>query len=342
MNRNRKKKNLAILSALFTVVSLLSCIDEDMKDCGEVNIRFDYSYNILSSNAFSEQVNRVTLYVFDQENVLVEKRSSGELHFTNDYSISMNKLKTGKYKFVAWAESSHIQADKAKFSVPELTVGLSVLADLSYYVKRTAGIQNNELNNLLVGITETKITNASETQHVTVAMKKVNKKVRVVLLPVIGGGETPDVNDYEFKIVDEIGNGHIKYDYSLLRDEPITYRPYYSANVTPKPSETLSPTEINRAAVVEISTSRLMTRENEVDNPRLIITSVATDEAIARINLPWFFSLTGMESHKSWGLQEYLDRQDEYSITLFMQSDTWMQATIIINGWVVNNIEVDW
>lgn len=48
-----------------------------------------------------------------------------------------------------------------------------------------------------------------------------------------------------------------------------------------------------------------------------------------------------MESHRIWSLQEYLDRQDEYVITLFFDNDKWMDVTIIINGWVVNNVNIN-
>lgn len=347
MNRNKKKKSFSILLMCIAAIVFSSCIDEDRDDCGDVSIGFDYNYNMLSVNALEGQVNYVALYVFDSNGTLVMKEVSGDRHITNDYAVRTTDLKAGKYKFVAWAKSNHLKADEADFKIPDLTVGASVLKDLTYYLKRTNKTQSHELNNLLVGITEAELHNTSETQQVTVSLKKVNKKIRVVLLP-FGGSDELDINNYTFSIVDKIGNGHVNYDYSLLRDEPITYTPYYAANVVPKPSEVLSPNEVQRAAVVEFNTSRLMTREIEVDNPRLSIRSKDTGMEIVSVNLPWFFSLTGMESHKIWGLQEYLDRQDEYVVTLFIDEtpgtlpeNTWIRTTIIINGWVVNNLEID-
>ncbi len=197
-------------------------------------------------------------------------------------------------------------------------------------------MQQSELNNLLIGAIRAEITDGPQTQEIKVGLKKVNKKIRVVLLPYRGGSKL-DVADYTFSIVDEIGNGHLSYDYSLLEDEQITYRPYYAANIVPKHSEVLNPEEIDRAAVVEINTSRLW----EENNPRLIIASKTNDKEIVSVSLPWFFSLAEMEGHKKWSLQEYLDRQDEYVITLFLQDGgTWAQTIIIINGWVINNIPI--
>ncbi|MDD4516686.1 FimB/Mfa2 family fimbrial subunit [Massilibacteroides sp.] len=320
-------------------VIFFSCIDEKRDDCGEVSVGFDYSYNILSSNAFAEQVNKVTLYMFDQNGTLVWKEASGEMNFTNDYKMIIPDPKVGEYKFVAWAQSNKLKEDDADFKIPDLIVGASVLDDLSYYVRRNSGIQNKELNNLLIGATDVSINGGLSSQHIEIPLKKVNNKIRIVLLPSTEN-EGLDINNFNINIVDNIGNGHLRYDYSLLRDEPISYQPYYAANVTPRPSEILSPNELQQAAVAEINVSRMQIREQNVDNIRLQITSKKTQEEIVSVNLPWFFSLISMESHKNWDLQEYLDRQDEYSITLFLSQGTWMQATIIINGWVINNLSI--
>ena len=341
MTRNRIKVYFPTLLTLIFAFSITSCIDENLDDCGYVSIGFDYSYNMLSANAFESQADFVTLYVFDSNGKLVMKETSGDTPITNDFVITTKDLTFGKYQFVAWAKSNRLKNSDADFDIPDLTVGVSELDDLNYYLKRTSGIQNHELNNLLIGITEAEITNSPATQNVRVALKKVNKKIRVILLPYGGESNALDANKYVFSIVDKIGNGHVNYDYSLLQDEPVTYRPYYAANITSNPSEVLDPKELKQAIAVEINTSRLMSYENESDNPRLKITSKENNEDLVSVNLPWLLSLTGMESHKSWGIQEYLDRQNEYVITLFVQEDTWMKATIIINGWVLNNVEID-
>ncbi|MEE0863542.1 MAG: FimB/Mfa2 family fimbrial subunit [Alistipes sp.] len=43
------------------------------------------------------------------------------------------------------------------------------------------------------------------------------------------------------------------------------------------------------------------------------------------------------------GDQEYLDRQDEYPMTLFLDEGAWGRSQIIINGWrvVINNTELN-
>lgn len=347
MNRNKEKIYLRAMFVLLIALAFSSCIDDNRNDCGEVNIRFDYSYNMLSANALSGQTNYVALYIFDSSGTLIMKEVSGNIQITNDYAVRTSELKAGKYKFVAWAKSDHLKADEADFKIPDMTVGASVLTDLTYYLKRTAGTQQHELNNLLVGMTDVEINNLNTTQNVVVPLKKINKKIRVLLLPYSGSSEL-DINNYTVSIVDRVGNGHVNYDYSLLSDETITYRPYYAANIVPQTAEALHPDELQKAAVVELNTSRLLVHAVDTDNPRLQITTKDNGTEIVSVNLPWFFSLTGMESHKSWGLQEYLDRQDEYVISLFIDEspgtlpeNAWIRTTIIINGWVINNIPVE-
>lgn len=337
MNRKNIKKYPSILLALFFALGLSSCIDEDTEDCGsKVKVFFDYSYNMLSTNALEEQADKLNLYVFDASGKLVQQRVSEGQSLNNDYSEILPNLELGKYTLVAWAKSSGLTNANSNFLIPEMAIGTSTLDELTYFLKREAGVQNTELNNFLVGYKEVDVLEKNGNVSTRIELKKVNKKVRVVLMPYTGGTEL-DVNKYDFRIIDNVGSGHVNYDYSLLPDEAITYLPYYAANVAPEPSEVLDPTEVDKAAVVEINTSRIV----DTNKAKLLITNKEGGEVIMNVNLPWFLSLTGMESHKNWTLQEYLDRQDEYVITLFFNDETWLSTTIIINGWVINNIEIE-
>ena len=48
-----------------------------------------------------------------------------------------------------------------------------------------------------------------------------------------------------------------------------------------------------------------------------------------------------MEYNMNMGDQEFLDRQDGYSMTFFLNEGEWASATIIINSWVVVINETD-
>ena len=329
------RKNKAYISLLLTVFMVLitSCIKEDAGDCG-IAVRFMYTHNILSANALKSQVDEVSLYIFGEDDILVKHYANATTPLVDDF-IRLTDLKSGNYHFVALAQSKHITSDQSYFSIPDLKTGVSRVDELTYMMKRdNSGFQRHELNNFLVGMTDVVID--KKTSHITIELKKVNNKIRVVILPYTPGGKL-DVADYDFSIVDRVGNGHINYDYTLLPDKQITYLPYYAANLEPKNPGAILPDEIDMAAVVEINTSRLVV-ENAA---RLRITDKKGGKEIVSLNLPWVFSLTEMEDNKNWSLQEYLDRQDSYVIMLYFDGNTWINGTFTINGWVVNVKEVD-
>lgn len=321
---------------MIAILAMSSCIKEDPDDC-KIRVSFDYSYNILSSNALANQVDQLMLYVFDENGILVGLHSRDGSAISNTLTVEMNKPEvSGHYRFVAWGKSNKQTGEESNFTIPNLTVGVSHIDDLNYYLKRDLSISQHELNNFLVGAAEADIQNVPGTDEVKISLKKVNKKIRVVLLPYLGNVEL-DVDDYFFSITDPIGSGHINYDYTMLGDEPTTYLPYYKSTITPSSNATIPSGEVDKAVAVEFSTSRLI----EVNVPRLHIMTADGSKELVNINLPWLFSLTEMESHRTWSLQEYLDRQDEYVITLFFDNDKWMDVTIIINGWVINNVNIN-
>ena len=328
MYKNKTYKRLWLVVLAAFIIS--SCKKEIEGNCG-VTVMLVYTYNILSADALKNQVDEVTLYVFDYNGILVQQ-------CTNAASlpvIRVTDLRNGTYRFVAWAQSKHVTSEQSYFSIPTLTTGVSSIDELTYWMKREAsGIQRHELNNFLVGMSEVRI---GSDVYVTVNLKKVTNKISVVLLPYAPDGAL-DVADYEFSVEDKIGNGHINYDYSLLPDDQITYLPYYVANLEPENRDEILPDEIDRAAVVNISISRLL----ELNAARLMIRDKNEgSKVIVSMNLPWVISLMKNENNFKWSLQEYLDRQDSYTIMLFFNDNTWINSKIIINGWVINAKEID-
>ena len=88
-----------------------------------------------------------------------------------------------------------------------------------------------------------------------------------------------------------------------------------------------------RAVVADLNTSRLLGDAS----PRLIITDKKKGKVLLNLNLTWFLSLQGIGEHRAeWSDQEYLDRQDYYNLTFFVQGDVFMTGKIVVNGWVVS------
>lgn len=343
MNLHNKRVYQPLLILLIALLGFSSCtIDEDIENCGStVSIKFDYSYNMLSTNAFGEQVDMVTLYIFDTNGVLVtEKSVTGK--FDNNSTVEITDIPEGKYKLVSWARSTSLKDDKSNFIIPKLTVGTSTLDDLSYYIQRENKISKNEQNNFLVGLTDFYARGELSREDVTISHKKVTNKIRLVVLS--GDGVSLDVNDYDITIVDNVGNGHINYDYELLQDEAITYLPYFTENKLIDSNSGLYSDESNEedkyAAIAEFSLSRLV----EKNKPQLYIKRKDSEKYIMQIDIPEYINMTELEGNSlKWSLQEYMDRQDEYSIVVYLKEDrgSWLWVTIEINGWVIHNIDIE-
>ena len=143
-----------------------------------------------------------------------------------------------------------------------------------------------------------------------ISLAKNTNKLRVVLQDT--EGYSMDVKDFSFRIVAD--NGYMDYDNSLLQDPTIHYLPYYTENVElgadPPPGATVGGQYV---AVAEMNTMRLMAGRNY----RLIIRHHGWEKDVLNVNLNDYLLLTKMEGHRI-SSQEYLDRQDEYSIIFFL------------------------
>ena len=96
--------------------------------------------------------------------------------------------------------------------------------------------------------------------------------------------------------------------------------------------------EINHAGVADLNTSRRMYDQK----PRLRILNNDTGSTLLDINLTWLLSLQAIGEHRSeWSDQEYLDRQDEFAMTFFVDGDTFLANRIIVNDWVLSLENVD-
>ena len=71
-------------------------------------------------------------------------------------------------------------------------------------------------------------------------------------------------------------------------------------------------------------------------NAVLTIRNTATDEIVLRIPVIKMFLLAKLQGQYDMDDQEYLDRQDEYKMTFFLDENMkWIDSQIIINEWIV-------
>ena len=90
-------------------------------------------------------------------------------------------------------------------------------------------------------------------------------------------------------------------------------------------------------AVAELTTGRLMT-----DQEPVLTVRNREGETVLSIPLVDYALLVKGYYNRDMDDQEYLDRQDEYNMTFFLdENDRWVNTSIIINSWHVVLQDVD-
>lgn len=121
----------------------------------------------------------------------------------------------------------------------------------------------------------------------------------------------------------------------------LTYKPYYYEKFTSRPNTLPGvETEEFNATAAEFSTLGL----NDKQDLRIVLTD-KNDKVVMNRNLIDFLYLLKIQGHLSeqMSFQEYLDREDHFSIALYVSGDTttWLGTKVVINDWVINLIDID-
>lgn len=320
-----------------------SCIKDGLEDC-TTEVSFDYSWNMLGTNAFGSQVDEVKLYLFNQDGVFVKAIADRGDHVAdNGYVLKLVDIPVGSYKLVAWANSNRYHEEGAYLEFPQLVPGESTVSQLKGSIRlfdESNKTQKSVLNNYLLGyLASVELTNNSS-ERVIMPMKKVTNDLRIVMIDTSNHVVTTD--DLSVRIEELNGNGIIDYDYSVESSTAMRYEPYYYEKITPREEEYNSNNEKEKlnAVVAEFGFSRL-SREHNI---RLIIED-KSGKLLLDKNLLDLIHLLKDEGKvpMDMGFQEFLDRKDHFSITVYVDGDTstWLDTVIIINGWVINLIDID-
>ena len=290
---------------------LTSCdmFHEDLPGC-RLFVKFKYDYNMLFTDAFHTQVDKVELYVFDKDGKFLFKQTEeGSTLGTGSYLMEV-KLPVGQYQFMAWAGAHD------SYDITSLQAGVSSIADLKLQLKREETlIIDKELEPLWYGeINNVDFTGTTDQTEVINLIKDTNK-VRFVFQGSNEDSWGVDVNAYTYEIIES--NGYLAHDNSLLGDDNLSFRPYHIE-------------QKNLAAgIVELNTMRFLANRNA----RFVVTEKATGKKVFNINLTDFLVMTKIEGH-NMSAQEYLDRESEYKIVFFFaDNDPWLVLQININGW---------
>lgn len=215
---------IAILSSVMFSSCDESFIYDYEGDCSvNYRIQFIYDMNMKYANAFAHEVTSVSLYIFDEEGILVSQvHDSGEALASDDYSIEVELTPQETYRLLAWCGIG----DEESFNLPDVEEGKTTIEEMKCRMNRAyvgeRAIVNDDLHPLFHGMKTLTVTTEPGTHYETISLTKDTNVVRVVLQHLSGEDVNPD--EFTFEIQDY--NGFLAHDNTLLEDELITYQPW--------------------------------------------------------------------------------------------------------------------
>lgn len=313
------------------------CIREDFAECkNSYDLRLVFDRNMLYTDAFASQVRSVDVKVFDSSTgrEVYSYADSGAALESADYRVAL-PIPPGTYDILCWAGMA--EGDSFGYALP----AADMLQQHNVALNTENGVSDHRLNNLYHGLTRGvsfvsgNSVGHDQAQTATVYLTKNTNRV-CVMLHNLDGTEL-DESGFTFSITS--GNALMNYDNTLDPAGRVTYRPWH---VTPIMLETETKSEpVQSALAAEISMARLVPDGNS----RLDVYRTADGERIISVPLERNLLLYKGEYHSMMSDAEYLDRQDDYTITFILdRNNNWDRAAMIyINNWATPPVQYqDW
>ena len=345
MNRVHIIRRIVLaLSMVAAALAASSCQDgfifEGEGDCGTYyRIRFRYDYNIKFADAFAAEVNSIALYVFDENDVLVDEIATTDKKAlsSGNFEIPL-ELQPGKYTLMAWGG---LMNEESFDMLADTKVGVTRREELQVRMHRQHDEDgkarvSEDLLPLYHGTMPLEVKALPGTFTETMSLKKNTNVIRILLHEM--SGHDVDADKFIFEINDS--NGLYDCDNNLLDDEMITYSAWHQSTG----SADVDDTDVKAVTSVSVALAELtIGRMRAGDSPVLHIKDRETGEDVFRIPVADYALLVKGYYRQGMGDQEYLDRQDEYTMTFFLDEGKWVSSVIYINSWrvVLNNSELN-
>lgn len=312
--------------AVFCLAGLASCdyIHDELPLCRHT-LRFVYRHNIKHADAFAyEMVNQereknVRLYIYDDKGAFLSSRLiEGEELKKNE--VDLSELAPGDYHLLAWAG-----LNDTDYTWMEPAAG-STIEDFRMAVKAAENRVDRELSGLFQGELDYTIPAGGATDTEFPLVKNTNK-IRFILVDANRGTEL--LKD-AFDFVVTTTNGDLDAHNQPIADKRITWLPYLQQVETVKSAD--NATVAYDAVCTELNTLRL------IDNATgtLSVRYASEKTPFINVDLAGLLKLTQIESHKLDG-QEYLDRQDEYVLTAYVDITGGRAHClyVVVDDWIV-------
>lgn len=314
------------IAVITTMFGSCSAIYEESDCVASANVfTFTYDMNLKWADAFDSSVKSVHVLMFDTDGVLRYKWRVAKKDLYEGNSLKVD-VEPGTYDVLTWAGDYHLSS-----VVNDGEIGKARIEEYHCRVNRDDDSHiRNDIENFFHCLRRVSLPFASQSNphRETFNLTKNTNHVRVVLQQL--SGEAVDMSQLHVTITDS--NGWLNHDNSLREDAELTYHPWHITTGT---------VDVSRSTLgamkAELTTSRLM------DGTRPMLTVTRTDGTrVFSVPLIDYALLVKGQYNKDLDNQEYLDRQDEYNMTFFLDEQLkWVATHIIINDWIIVPNDVD-
>lgn len=319
---------LLYIISFIALFSSCDWVNDDLSDCPSGTwLKISYTYNMLDVDAASTQVNSLTILAFDKNDQYVDRVDIDSITLHQGYYMVKVPFPEGTYRLLIWGGVSD-----PMYRLPNLKAGQTDRKSLNISLACDDKNQSDKkLDDLFYGSLDN-ITISQEYQVVTAHLVKDTNYFSCILQD---EANVPlRAEDFSFTL--ESANGIIDYTNTPIGTTPVCYLPYE------KEATVIS--EQTPVVHAKLNTLRIM----KGDQTTLSIKHIPSGRDILRLPLTSYLLLSKIYN----GIgevsdQEYLDRQDSYTLLFFIRSSETgipqIRPKMHVNGWIIrlNNSELE-
>jgi hypothetical protein len=280
-------------------------------------LNLHYTYNILDVEAAPEYIKEVSVFIYDTEGNYVTRLDVSQADLeTNSHRIRVEGIPEGDYQFVVWGGigNSHYTVSYSSNKLEDFRLSLTDQ-------DKTC---SSQLPDLFYGYLPAVHYKDAYAEHHVYMMKNTNQ-LACLVVP-MGGGVEINPDDFTMRIVS--ANGTMDAMNQLTSPKVITYEPFA------RDVATISDSDFGELHGVKFNmmTLRLMAQTD----CRLILERKDTGSLVFNVSFPEYIGMIGSlytNMGRQLTVQEYLDRQDFYSIVFFLSEDLNQLVQLQVNNW---------
>jgi len=291
-------------------------------------LNLHYTYNILDVDAAPEYIKDVSVYVYDADSNYVTRIDIAQpLLLANKHRVRIEGLPEGDYQFVVWSGQSNSEYAVSDGKGKSDQFRLSLSDQSNTVMTKLPDLYHGKLDKIHY--------DDKYAVHDVYMMKNTNQ-LACFVVP-LSQDVKMNPSDYVLEIVAD--NGTMDINNEMASDKLIHY------SCVPEQAVINDDNNVQLHGIkYNLSTLRLM----ENGNCRLVLTKKSDNQTdqIFNISFPKYIGEFGSlytKLGKKLEPQEYLDRQDYYTVIFFLSEELDQLMRLQVNGWLVrfNNLKLN-